>query len=306
MGKEIIENWFRKIKNGDNINIRYANRLIRIIMDFQANRKTYKLMICKLGEDETSNNGDQEFDHIELNDCIFFYRLDKLAYTSFTRSKMKLGFISQYISWDHAYILFNKLTKDKFGNPLYSGIVKYTNYLGTIKKNKRYGFGLCNYTLPISRHHEWNIYANYPDSFPVTKTITLFYSGNWINDMKHGIGIISEFNDNYYCGNYISDLEHGKGIISTFNDNYDCNDFYLIGLWQNDKLVKLYNSNESKLNIIEQLINFRRYHSSEEYEDSEEYEAPAFKAIEATNVSLDEISDLFAREMEQLIFPVIA
>ena len=55
------------------------------------------------------------------------------------------------------------------------------------------------------------------------------YQGEWLNDMKHGLGVFSDTSGDQYDGQWYAGLKHGQGTYS-----YKSGDKY-IGNWKEDK-----------------------------------------------------------------------
>jgi hypothetical protein len=321
----VIEKWFYRINEGEQINILQANRLIRNLLDYYSNKRMYHNIISFGNENDNISMDYEGMENINLNDCIYFRKVEKQEYQYFMNNG-KIGFLSCYISsakqflGDVAHLLFNEIKVENNNSPLFSGIVKHNKYLGSINENHKNGFGLFKYDLPISRHYEWNNDYKNPDTNAVVEYEHLFYSGTWANGMKHGVGIILKYNTNFYSFSYVNNLEDRLAFLSNFNDDSNKNVFFFIGLWQNDTLIKILNRNDAAFNTIEKLINFFRASNANEFIDSEESEldedykeseleeAPnefVIEAIPAKNILLEEISLLFKNEVEKLVFPVL-
>lgn len=136
-------------------------------------------------------------------------------------------FINNYLYYDGNFV-DNK----------YSGIGKiyYNNkklrYYGNFKNNLREGNGKM-YNKLGNIIFEGNFKEDkrsgngryYDTKF---SSITPIYSGEWNNDMYNGVGILYSNLNNYYSGNFVDNKKHGTGKLYNDNSLYE-------GEFKNDK-----------------------------------------------------------------------
>lgn len=278
----IIENWVD--------NKRYTgkyNKLVQIVSDINSNQIAFHNILKKQNLPFNNLEYNSGIDIFGLNDCFLYFKLDAKGYEFYNNRIKEFGVISfdsETLEDDgyvritpNAFIIFNKIQKDTDDRALFTGIAEfyhdYSLYIGSIVNNVKLGFGLFTYELEMEIDQE----ESDMDSYYRENTTKIFYCGYWQNDKKHGMG-----------------------LLSCYNGNYKYKDYILIGKWDNNRLIEIYKKNDEAWDIIEQLINFMRIRKTKEYSYTS-----TVKVGKASNVTIDEINELFDVDYFSLSFPMI-